>query len=105
MGGALVDVCKSETVTRQVRRKLRKEAIREFHLVLLTFADAGLLVEVVPCRTLALEAAKGVDAVPALAQTWQLLALVDVWRASCLDHKAVAAAVKAEAASAARFRI
>lgn len=43
-----------------------------------TFADAGVLVQVVAQGTLALEAAEGVDAVPALAQPRQLLALVDV---------------------------
>lgn len=73
-----------------------------FHLVLLTLADAGLLVEVISCRTLALEAAKGVDAVAALAETRQFLALVDVWRTSCLDQNTAA---KAEVESAARFRI
>ena len=44
----------------------------------LTFTDAGLFVEVVARRTLALEAAEGVDAVPSLAQARQLLALIDV---------------------------
>lgn len=56
-----------------------------FHFLLLTLADAGLLVQVVSSRTLALEAAKGVDAVAALAETRQFLALVDVWRTSYLD--------------------
>ena len=45
----------------------------------LTFTDAGLFVEVVARRTLALEAAEGVDAVPSLTQAWQLLALIDVY--------------------------
>lgn len=91
VGGALVDVCKSKTVKRQYgERKTTRpwESILVLRLVLLTLADAGLLVEVVSCRTLALEAAKGVDAVPALAQTRQLLALVDVWRTSCFNQNA-----------------
>ena len=44
----------------------------------LTLTDAGLLVEVVSCWTLTLEAAKRVDTVPPLAQPRQLLALIYV---------------------------
>ncbi len=50
-----------------------------------TFADASLLVEVVSGGTLALEAAEGVNAVPPLTQTGQLLALVDV----CEDDREI----------------
>lgn len=45
----------------------------------LTLTDAGFLVEVVSGWTFTLEAAKGVDADSTLAETRQLLALVDVW--------------------------
>lgn len=48
------------------------------HRLQLTLTDASLLVEIVSCRTLTLETAEGVDAVPALAETWQLLALIDI---------------------------
>lgn len=43
-----------------------------------TFTDARVLVEVVAKGTLALETAKSVDAVATLAETRQLLALVDI---------------------------
>lgn len=46
--------------------------------VCVTFTDSGVCVESVASRTFTLEAAKGVDALSALAQAWQLLALVDV---------------------------
>lgn len=63
-----------------------KKHVAVYNFVLLTLADAGLLIQVVPCRTLALEAAKGVDAVPALAETRKFLALVDVWRTSFIHQ-------------------
>lgn len=44
----------------------------------LTLTDARFLVEVVACRTLALETAEGVDADSPLAEAGQLLALVDI---------------------------
>lgn len=44
----------------------------------LTLTDAGLLVEVVACWTLTLETAKGVYTVSTLAETWQLLALINI---------------------------
>lgn len=47
-----------------------------------TFADPGLLVELKASRTVALEAAEGVDAVAAVAQARQLIALVDI----CQTH-------------------
>lgn len=45
-----------------------------------TFTHSGVRVQSVASRTFALEAAKGVDALSSLAQTWQLLAFVDVCR-------------------------
>lgn len=48
------------------------------HRLHLTLTDASLLIEIVSCRTLTLETAKGVDAVPTLAETRQLLALIDI---------------------------
>lgn len=45
----------------------------------LTLTDAGLLVQVVACWTFTLEAAKGVNADSTLAETRQLLALIDIW--------------------------
>lgn len=43
-------------------------------------ADACLLVEVVACGALTLEATEGVDTVATLAQAWQLLALINVFQ-------------------------
>lgn len=58
------------------------ELVTEFWSVIsfsvLTLTDASLLIEVVACWTLTLETAKGVDTVSTLAETWQLLALVDI---------------------------
>lgn len=45
-----------------------------------TFTHSGVRVQGVASRTFALEAAEGVDAPSSLAQTRQLLALVDVCR-------------------------
>ena len=59
--------------TGEVRRKT------SFDLFPLTLADACLLVEVVACGALTLEATEGVDTVATLAQAWQLLALINVW--------------------------
>lgn len=44
----------------------------------LTLADASLLVEIVAGWTLTLETAKGVYTVSTLAETWQLLALINI---------------------------
>lgn len=43
-----------------------------------TFTDACVLIEVVAKGAFTLEAAKSVHAVAALAEAWQLLALVDI---------------------------
>lgn len=45
----------------------------------LTLTDAGFLIQVVARWTFTLEAAKGVNADSTLAETRQLLALVDIW--------------------------
>lgn len=50
----------------------------QFPAGVLTLADAGFFVEVVACWTFALETAKGVNADSALAETRQLLALIDI---------------------------
>lgn len=50
-----------------------------------TFTHSGVRVQSVASRTFALEAAKGVDAPSSLAQTRQLLALVDVCQRQKVD--------------------
>lgn len=45
----------------------------------LTLTDASFLIQVVACRTFTLETAKGVNADSTLAETRQLLALIDIW--------------------------
>lgn len=44
----------------------------------LTFTDASFLIQVVACWTFTLETAKGVNADSTLAETRQLLALIDI---------------------------
>lgn len=44
------------------------------------FTDASLLIEIVTSWTFTLETAKGVHTVSTLAETWQLLALVDIFQ-------------------------
>lgn len=47
-------------------------------LSVLTLTDASLLIEIVARWTLTLETTKGVNTVSALAETWQLLALINI---------------------------
>lgn len=47
-------------------------------LSVLTLTDASLLIEIVAGWTLTLETTKGVNTVSALAETWQLLALINI---------------------------
>lgn len=42
--------------------------------------DASLLIEIVACWTLTLETTKGVNTVSTLAETWQLLALINIFQ-------------------------
>lgn len=88
MGRALINVCINVNVENKEASEIKKEVHFSVHyfVLLLTLADARLLVQVVSCRTLTLEAAKGVDTVATLAEARQFLALVDVWRTSCLDQ-------------------
>lgn len=51
-----------------------------------TFTHSGVRVQSVASRTFALEAAKGVDALSSLAQTRQLLALIDVCQRQRVDE-------------------
>lgn len=51
-----------------------------------TFTHSGVRVQSVASRTFALEAAEGVDALSSLAQTRQLLALVDVCQRQRMDE-------------------
>lgn len=41
---------------------------------------SGIFIQVVACGTAALETAKGVDTFPALAQPWELLALINIFQ-------------------------
>lgn len=43
-----------------------------------TFTDSCFFSEVVPFRTFTLEAAKSIDAISTLAETWQFLTFIDV---------------------------
>lgn len=59
----------------------------------LTLTDASLLIEIVACWTLTLEAAKCVNAVPPLTETWQLLALINVCQSIHINNYYIIAAV------------
>ena len=45
-----------------------------------TITHSGVFIQVVACGTAALETAEGVDAFPALAQPWELLALINIYQ-------------------------
>lgn len=51
-----------------------------------TLADASLFIEIISCWTLALKAAKSVYTVPSLAQSRQLLALVNIYTSQRFDR-------------------
>lgn len=66
------------TLVFEVRSQYLKELIilkRPF-----TITHSSIFIQVVARWTAALEAAKGVDAFPALAQTWELLALINIYQ-------------------------
>lgn len=85
VGSALINVCSLRygAMSFKIRAGSRGSEYRMLflgviHRLHLTLTDASLLVEIVSCRTLTLETAKGVDAVPTLAETRQLLALINI---------------------------